>query len=131
MEEAADGDPGKCRALGPHQDVGASGCGCTKSTVKARSRPARGKGRRELGIGGLRQAGLAKWAAMTAGGTSGYAKRQSSTGLKEARLTQKPRNLASEGRKGQVERQRRTRAREELRLCDKEEGYEMKIVKIM
>ena len=48
----------------------------------------RRKGRSELGIGVLRQAGLAEWAAKTAAGTSWpKRKEQNSTGLKRARQT--------------------------------------------
>ena len=62
----------------------------TKSTDKARTRPACGKGSSELGIGELRQAGPAEWAVATADGTTGQRERfKQGTGLKEARLARR------------------------------------------
>ena len=77
MEEQAEGDPGKRRSRELHQDVGPSRSGSTKSDSENRPRPASGKGRSELGNGGVRQARLAGWAFEPEDGTSGLSERRS------------------------------------------------------
>ena len=64
MEESADSNPGKSDISKPSsRRWQLAGAPRTKSADGARTRPACGKGRSELGIGELRQAGPAEWAA--------------------------------------------------------------------
>ena len=69
--------PEKRRSRELHHDVGPSRSGSTKSDSENRSRPASGKGRSELGIGGVRQARLAGWAFEPEDGTSGLSEKRS------------------------------------------------------
>ena len=87
-EESADGNPRKFgKSATFTKTLELVRAPRTKSTDKARSRLACGKGRRELQHRALRQAGPLGWVAMAADGTTGnHEKIRRCTGLKEARL---------------------------------------------
>ena len=63
-KESAEGNPRKISNPAPSSRVGLAQAAVRSQLRRSeRTWPARGKGRRELGIGGLRQAGLVKWVA--------------------------------------------------------------------
>ena len=75
-----------------------------------------GKGRRELGIGGLRQAGLAKWAASQLVGPPAKVKRKMLHQSKGSQAGLKSQNLPGRCQGAKLEDKGRKLAREEM--CD-------------